>query len=283
MRTRRGDAERERLPPVLERGVLDVHRDGAVDDVADSSRAKEVGEVAGPAAGADRPRLDLRIERLGGIPERTDRAAVGEVPNACGDDAAVPRHPRHLAEACDRVVHDVDHELGERRIEAASFERQILSRRADDLDQLLERAPGTRLVFPTATGKRWRYNQFHKLVWSKACERAAVIWRDDRGLDDDAPTPFCDLTPHDLRSTAATLMRAVGFTREEAADRLGHVDSGELLDRIYDQGDRGARAQRAIAARAPLGLRHALEAEQAARTSTRPAALAVLGAPEGTE
>src|SRR2546429_5883795 len=59
VRTRRGDAERERLPPVLERGVLDVHRDGAVDDVADSSRAKEVGQVAGPAAGADRPSLDL--------------------------------------------------------------------------------------------------------------------------------------------------------------------------------------------------------------------------------
>src|SRR5205823_13622312 len=63
-----------------------------------------------------------------------DRAAVGEVPHACGDDAAVPRHPRHLPDACDRIVHDVDHELGERRIEAASFERQILSRRADDLD-----------------------------------------------------------------------------------------------------------------------------------------------------
>src|SRR5438132_11389121 len=99
VRTRRGDAERERLPPVLERGVLDVHRDGAVDDVADSSRAKEVGQVAGPAAGADRPSLDLRIERLGCIPERTERAAVSEVPHACGDDAAVPRHPRHLAEA----------------------------------------------------------------------------------------------------------------------------------------------------------------------------------------
>src|SRR3954449_70426 len=127
--TRRGDAERERLPPVLERGVLDVHRDGAVDDVADSSRAKEVGQVAGPAAGTGRPSLDLRIERLGSIPERTDRAAVGEVPHACGDDAAVPRPPRHLAEACDRIVHDVDHELGERRIEAASFERQILSAR----------------------------------------------------------------------------------------------------------------------------------------------------------
>jgi len=105
--------------------ILDEHIDRIV---------AEVGQVAGPAAGADRPSLDLRIERLGGIPERTDRAAVGEVPHACGDDAAVPRHPRHLAEACDRIVHDVDHELGERRIEAASFERQILSRRADDLD-----------------------------------------------------------------------------------------------------------------------------------------------------
>src|SRR5947207_5446484 len=90
---------------------------------------KRSAKVAGPAAGADRPSLDLRIERLGGIPERTERAAVAEVPHACDDAAAVPRHPRHLAEACDRIVHDVDHELGERRIEAASFERQILSRR----------------------------------------------------------------------------------------------------------------------------------------------------------
>ena len=46
VRTQRGDAEREWLPPVLERGVLDVQRDGALDDVADSSRAKEFGQVA---------------------------------------------------------------------------------------------------------------------------------------------------------------------------------------------------------------------------------------------
>lgn len=126
-------------------------------------------------------------------------------------------------------------------------------------EQLLARAPGTAHVFPTATGKAWRYGQFHKLVWSKACRRAADAWRDEHDLAEDAPTPFDDLTPHDLRSTAATLMRAAGFTREEAADRLGHVDSGELLDRIYDQGDRGARAQRAIAARAPRGLRATLQ------------------------
>src|SRR3954447_23269588 len=83
VRTRRGDAERERLPPLVKRGVLEVDRDDAVDDVADSSRAKEVGQMAGPAARADRPSLELRIERSGGIPKGTDRAAVGEVPHAC--------------------------------------------------------------------------------------------------------------------------------------------------------------------------------------------------------
>ena len=147
-------------------------------------------------------------------------------------------------------------------------------------EQLMARAPGTGLVFPTKTGKAWRYGQFHKLVWSKTTSRAAQIWRDERGLDETAETPFCDLKPHDLRSTAATLMREVGFSREEAADRLGHVDSGELLDRVYDQGDRGARAQKAIAQRAPHGLRAALEAERAARSSTRSTALAALGDPE---
>ena len=90
--------------------------------------------MAGPTAWADRPSLDLGIERLGGSPERTERAALGEVPHARGDDTAVPRYPRHLAEARDRIVHNVDNELGERRIEAAFFERQILSRGADDLD-----------------------------------------------------------------------------------------------------------------------------------------------------
>src|SRR5215813_3839658 len=64
--TRPGDAERERLPPVLEPGVLDLYRDGSVDDVVDSSRAKEVGQLAAPATREDRPGLDLRIERLSG-------------------------------------------------------------------------------------------------------------------------------------------------------------------------------------------------------------------------
>jgi integrase len=135
-------------------------------------------------------------------------------------------------------------------------------------EQLLVRAPGTRLVFPTKTGRPWRYGQFHKLVWSKATRRAGDAWR----LEHDTAGPFEQLTPHDLRSTAATLMRAAGFSRDEAADRLGHVDSGELLDRVYDQGDRGARAQRAIVAKAPRGLRATLRADAGARQALTPAA-----------
>ena len=49
------------------------------------------------------------------------------------------------------------------------------------------------------------------------------------------------LKPHDLRATAITLMRDAGFTREQVVARVGHADDGELIERIYDRGDRRAR------------------------------------------
>ena len=50
------------------------------------------------------------------------------------------------------------------------------------------------------------------------------------------------LKPHDLRATAITLMRDAGFTKDQVVARVGHADDGELIDRIYDRGDRRARA-----------------------------------------
>jgi len=146
-------------------------------------------------------------------------------------------------------------------------------------EQLLARAAGSSHVFPTKTGLTWagRYGEFHKLVWAKACRRAAATWREDQDLPEDAQTPFDDLEPHDLRATAATLMRDAGFSREQAAARLGHADSGKLLDRIYDQGDRRARMRKAIDALAPAGLRATL-AEPAPRRSITPAAALRRGA-----
>ena len=136
-------------------------------------------------------------------------------------------------------------------------------------EQLLARAPGTDLVFPSRTGlgfgrSKSKYGDWHRMVWSKTVSRASAAWRTQHGLGDGAPTPFVfqlvnedtgqpvyddegnpvldALEPHDLRATAATLMRDAGFTKEQAAARLGHADAGELLDRIYDRGDRRARA-----------------------------------------
>ena len=148
-------------------------------------------------------------------------------------------------------------------------------------EQLIARAPGTNVVFPSKTGKRWLYPRFHHAVWHKAVRRAARAWRaehrlgewdstpfewqllDDRGvprISDDGSPVLDRLEPHDLRATAATLMRDAGYTRDQAAARLGHADSGELLDRLYDVGDRRKRAgvRDAIEQLTPDGLRAAL-------------------------
>ncbi len=151
-------------------------------------------------------------------------------------------------------------------------------------EQLLARAPGTPLLWPTRTGKAWRHFQFLRLVWYKARERASATWREQHGLPEDAETPFqwwttnaegepilAGLQPHDLRATAATMMRDAGFSKEQAAARLGHADSGKLLDRVYDVGDRRARMRKAIEALAPEGLRAAL-AEPAPQPADSPAA-----------
>lgn len=97
------------------------------------------------------------------------------------------------------------------------------------------------------------------------------MWREQEGLPVTAPTPFDGVQPHDLRATAATLMRDAGFSREQAAARLGHADTGQLLNRIYDVGDRRARMRKAIDEFAPDGLRAAL-AEPTPRPSARPVA-----------
>ena len=45
--------------------------------------------------------------------------------------------------------------------------------------------------------------------------------------------PFTGLTCHDLRHTAASLMRQAGIPAELVAERLGHADGGALLLRTY--------------------------------------------------
>ena len=69
------------------------------------------------------------IELARRAPEHRDRAALARVvPDRRRDDAAGPRHPRHLAQARDRVGHEVHDELRERGVERVVAERQRLAR-----------------------------------------------------------------------------------------------------------------------------------------------------------
>ena len=106
--------------------------------------------------------------------------------------------------------------------------------------QLIRRAAGARTVFCGRDGAAWSTNHFHALVWSKARLGAVEAYVEAHGV---GPTPFDGLRPHDLRSTAATLMREAGVPLEAAAARLGHKDGGWLLVTTYRKTT--AEAQRA--------------------------------------
>jgi integrase len=129
-------------------------------------------------------------------------------------------------------------------------------------EQLALRPQGATRLFPRRGGTPWRPTHFHEKVVVPTRRRAAAAWRREHGLPPDAETPFewtavrdgqpvvrdgrpvvAGITPHDFRRTAATLMRDAGFTKEQAATRLGHGDDGTLLDRVYDKGDRVRRVR----------------------------------------
>jgi hypothetical protein len=97
-------------------------------------------------------------------------------------------------------------------------------------EQLLARAPGTRLVFPTATGKQWDRSRFREQVWTKSL--AAAV-RHDREQSNGAPSVFEGFTFHMLRHTAGSLMARAGMDPAVASERLGHTDGGALLLRTY--------------------------------------------------
>src|SRR6478735_6733349 len=110
----RSDAERVGLPPLLERLVLHHDRQQRVLDVGESRSVAEVREVALAGAGQAPLAHRLWVEIPRRAPEEAERPVVaGEVPDAGRDRAAGTGDASHLAQAADRVVHEVHDELGE--------------------------------------------------------------------------------------------------------------------------------------------------------------------------
>jgi integrase len=118
----------------------------------------------------------------------------------------------------------------EHRVYLAPIEANLLR------EQLLARAPGTRLVFPTPTGLQWTRSGFRERVWVPALKLAVM-----------SNPRFAGFTFHFLRHTAGSLMASFGMDPASAAERLGHIDGGALFLRTYRhlyEGEKRAQADR---------------------------------------
>jgi integrase len=105
----------------------------------------------------------------------------------------------------------------------ASCEVQLLR------EQLMVRPPGTRLVFPAASGSAYSKSGFRS-VWLPALLRAGLAHEVTAGS---RSRIVADFTVHDLRHTAISLMARAGLKAELIADRVGHNDGGALIYRRY--------------------------------------------------
>jgi integrase len=96
-------------------------------------------------------------------------------------------------------------------------------------EQLMVRAPGTALVFPTPTGRRWTESGFRERVWSKAVEAAVT----NEQLAPGQRSVFERFNFHLLRHTACSLMAAAGMDPAVASERASHTDGGALFLKRY--------------------------------------------------
>ena len=97
-------------------------------------------------------------------------------------------------------------------------------------EQLMARAPGTALVFPTVEGNRWTANRLRDRVWLKAVEAAV---KNDPEKRDGVASVYEGFTFHLLRHTAGSLMAYAGYDPAAAAERLEHNDGGVLFLKRY--------------------------------------------------
>lgn len=136
-------------------------------------------------------------------------------------------------------------------------------------EQRLARSPqtisgrgGTPITFPRAKGTRWTHCGYWNDVVHPVRRKAARDWRAEHRLADDADTPFewkvldengrpvleqdgsekiGGFAPHDLRRSAADLLRRLDVPDALIAARFGHADQGQLIAATYAADDRRER------------------------------------------
>ncbi len=111
-------------------------------------------------------------------------------------------------------------------------------------EQLMARAPGTRLVFPTPEGGQWDRSRFRDRLWLKSVAAAA---KNDRNESERDASVFDGFNFHWLRHTAGSLMAVAGLDPAVASERMGHTDGGALFLKTYRhlyEGEKRVQAQR---------------------------------------
>lgn len=141
------------------------------------------------------------------------------------------------------VPAELDKEKRDKEIPLLPNETRMLA------EQLAVRAQHASLVFPRKMGGPWKHGPFYTAVWAPTRARAQRMWRLEHDLAPGAVTPFDGLRPHDLRHTAASLMRDAGLEPELVAERLGHKDAGHLMMTVY----RHVRRDRLVSRLGSLG------------------------------
>ena len=104
-------------------------------DLSKPGRGEELGQLCLARAGKPGFVDEVAVELAGGLPvDAQRRSAAGQIPDGRGDDALASRDARHLPQPGDRLGHEVDDELRERRVERVVRERQALGGRLLDRD-----------------------------------------------------------------------------------------------------------------------------------------------------
>jgi integrase len=131
-------------------------------------------------------------------------------------------------------------------------------------EQLMARAPGTRLVFPTPEGGQWNRARFRDRVWVKSVNTAAHHDK-QTGRDESV---FDGFNFHGLRHTAGSLMAVAGLDPAVASERMGHTDGGALFLSTYRHLYEGEK--RIQAARLEARVRASLDKEGTNAPGNRP-------------
>src|SRR4051794_5984447 len=157
------------------------------------------------------------------VPERTERAlAAAVVPDARGDDATPARHAAHLAQAGDRVAHEVDDELRKRGGELVLAEWQLLGRRAADVDARVPRLRRSHELLGRLHGRNVLCSDTADELGDQGAGPAADIQHAHRRLDTGEVAEERRERPGVLAHEPVVRVRGAG-EHETKSKRRGHV------------------------------------------------------------